>query len=387
MKVIVGGYGEIHLKGANRGFFLRKLENNIKRVLPASVQIIVEDARVIIKNFQDAEKVVDKLKKVFGLKNIWVSEQIEYSGPEDILKFLENIKIQGDFKIKVNRANKKFPIKSPEFSGICGGVILDKNKKAVVNLTNPAKTVEIDIRNNGVAFISLEHYKGIGGLPVGTSGRAVCLISGGIDSPVAAYLAMKRGMAVDFIHFSTPPYTSEMALDKVRTLCKKVCEYGVDSNLYIMPFTKISREIQTICHEEYMITLMRRFMIAIAEKVGIENSADCIITGENLAQVASQTIQGIASNNFVAKQLPILRPLICFDKEEIIHLAKQIDTYETSILPYEDCCTVFVPAHPSIKPKLNHVIKEENKLDFDNLIQTEYNKILCEKLQNSCADL
>ena len=170
------------------------------------------------------------------------------------------------------------------------------------------------------------------------------------------------------------------------TLCQQVNSFGNTGNLYVVPFTEIGSEIQKKCHDQYTITLMRRFMIALAEKIGLTHGADCIITGENLAQVASQTIQGITSNNFVARQLPILRPLICFDKDEIVHLAKQIDTYQTSILPYEDCCTVFVPSHPTIKPNLAAVLAEEKKLNFDTLVDSCYNNVVCKKLQNSCAE-
>lgn len=377
------GYGEIHLKGANRGFFLRKLEKNIKRILPAGVKLVVEDARVVVTNYTDETDIVKRLQKVFGLTTIKVCQQINYQTPDDILAYLQTVKLTGDFKIEINRANKNFPIKSPEFAALCGDVILRANKGAKVNVRAPQTVVQIDIRNNGLAFIATGVHRGLGGLPVGVSGRAVCLISGGIDSPVAAFLAMKRGLAVDFVHFTTPPYTSDLALQKVETLCQKVCEYGGEANLYVVPFTEVGAQIQKRCHEQFTITLMRRFMIALAEKIGLANGADCIITGENLAQVASQTIQGITSNNFVAKQLPILRPLICFDKEEIVNIAKQIDTYQTSILPYQDCCTVFVPTHPSIKPKLAEVLAEEKKLNFDSLVDSSYNETLCKKLPNT----
>lgn len=387
MNVIVCGYGEIHLKGSNRGFFLRRLEKNIKQVLPAPVKVVVEDARVVVTNYADEGETVARLKKVFGLTSIKVSTQINYQTPADILAYLRTIKLTGTFKVEVNRANKNFAIKSPEFAAQCGDAMLAQNPEAKVDVRDPQTVVQVDIRNNGIAFISTGAERGLGGLPVGVSGRALCLISGGIDSPVAAFLALKRGLAVDFVHFATPPYTSDLALEKVETLCKKVGEYGGAANLYVVPFTEIGAQIQKHCHDQYIITLMRRFMIAITEKIGLENGVDCIITGENLAQVASQTIQGIASNNFVAQKLPILRPLICFDKEEIVNIAKKIGTYQTSILPYQDCCTVFVPTHPAIKPKLEDVLAEEKKLDFDNLVLNGYNKTLCKKLPNSYATL
>jgi len=380
MSVIVCSYGEIHLKGSNRGFFVRTLMKNIRQVLTSDVKAEVTDTRIVVTNFTDAKPVIAQLKKVFGLTNIRVCQAINFNSPEDILKYLSTIKISGSFKIVINRADKTFTIKSPVFAPQCGDIVLKNNSQAKVDVQNPETVVQIEIRHNGVAYISTGIERGLGGLPVGVSGRAICLISGGIDSPVAAFLAMKRGLAVDFVHFTTPPYTSELALQKVVSLCKQVNSFGNNGNLYIIPFTEIGSQIQKCCHEEYTITLMRRFMVALAEKIGIEHSADCIITGENLAQVASQTIQGITTNNFVAKQLPILRPLICFDKDEIVHLAKQIETYQISILPYEDCCTVFVPSRPTIKPNLSTVLTEEEKLNFNLLVENCYQKVECREL-------
>ncbi len=380
MSVIVCSYGEIHLKGSNRGFFVRTLMKNIRQVLPSDVKAELTDTRIVVTNFTDSKPVIAQLKKVFGLTNIRVCKAINFNSPEDILKYLSTIKISGSFKIVINRADKNFPIKSPIFAPQCGDIILKNNPLAKVDVQNPETVVQIEIRHNGVAYISTGVERGLGGLPVGVSGRAICLISGGIDSPVAAFLAMKRGLAVDFIHFTTPPYTSELALQKVVSLCKQVNSFGNNGNLYIVPFTEIGSQIQKCCHEEYTITLMRRFMVALAEKIGVAHAADCIITGENLAQVASQTIQGITTNNFVAKQLPILRPLICFDKDEIVHLAKQIETYQISILPYEDCCTVFVPSRPTIKPNLSTVLAEEQKLNFEVLVENCYQKVECREL-------
>ena len=383
MSVIVCSYGEIHLKGANRGFFLRTLMKNIRQVLPEFVKAEVTDTRVLVTNFIDSKPIVDQLKKVFGLTWIRICESINFQKPEDILNYLSAVKINGTFKVVVNRADKNFPIKSPVFAPQCGDIILKNNSQAKVDVQNPNTVVQVEIRHNGIAYISTGVERGLGGLPVGVSGRAICLISGGIDSPVAAFLAMKRGLAVDFVHFTTPPYTSELALQKVVSLCKQVNSFGNTGNLYVVPFTEIGSEIQKHCHNEFTITLMRRFMIALSEKIGVEHKADCIITGENLAQVASQTIQGITSNNFVAQQLPILRPLICFDKDEIINIAKQIETFQISILPYEDCCTVFVPSHPTIKPSLQVVLAEEQKLNFKELVENCYQKVECRNLQNN----
>ena len=355
---------------------------NIRQVLPQGVKAEINDTRILVTNFIDAKSVVVCLKKVFGLTHIRVCESVNYQTPDDILSYLSKVKIAGSFKVVVNRADKNFPIKSPVFAPQCGDVILQQNPNAKVDVQNPDTIVQVEIRHNGVAFISTGCESGLGGLPVGVSGRALCLISGGIDSPVAAFLAMKRGLAVDFIHFSTPPYTSELALQKVVSLCQQVNSFGNTGNLYVVPFTEIGSQIQKKCHDQYTITLMRRFMIALAEKIGVEHGTDCIITGENLAQVASQTIQGITSNNFVAQKLPILRPLICFDKNEIIDLAKRIETYPISILPYEDCCTVFVPSHPTIKPNLAAVLAEEKKLDFNALVDKCYQNVACKTINS-----
>ncbi|MBO4823278.1 MAG: tRNA 4-thiouridine(8) synthase ThiI [Clostridia bacterium] len=386
MSVIVCSYGEIHLKGANRGYFLRTLMQNIRQALPEGVKATVKDTRILVTDFTDAKPVVNCLKKVFGLTHIRVCASVNYQTPADILNYLGQVKLNGTFKVVINRADKNFPLKSPVFAPQCGDVILKNNPQAKVDVQNPDTVVQVEIRHNGLAFVSTGCERGLGGLPVGVSGRAICLISGGIDSPVAAFMAMKRGLAVDFVHFTTPPYTSELALQKVISLCEQVNTFGNHGNLYVVPFTEIGSQIQKQCHDQYTITLMRRFMIALAEKIGVAHQADCIFTGENLAQVASQTIQGITSNNFVAQKLPILRPLICFDKDEIVHLAKQIGTYEISILPYEDCCTVFVPSHPTIKPNLAAVLAEEKKLDFDTLVDNCYNAIICKRLPNTSAE-
>lgn len=383
MSVIVCSYGEIHLKGSNRGFFLRTLMKNIRQALPSDVKTEVTDTRVLVTDYADAKPIVAQLKKVFGLTSIRVCESVNFNKPEDILSYIATVKVAGTFKVVVNRADKSFPIKSPVFAAQCGDAILKNNQQATVDVQNPNTIIQVEIRHNGISYISTGVERGLGGLPVGVSGRAICLISGGIDSPVAAFLAMKRGLAVDFVHFTTPPYTSELALQKVVSLCKQVNSFGNSGDLYVVPFTEIGSQIQKHCHEEFTITLMRRFMVALSEKIGIEHQADCIITGENLAQVASQTIQGITTNNFVAQRLPILRPLICFDKDEIIHLAKQIETFPISILPYEDCCTVFVPSRPSIKPTLETVLAEEQKLNFNELVENCYQKIECRKLQNN----
>jgi thiamine biosynthesis protein ThiI len=237
-----------------------------------------------------------------------------------------------------------------------------------VNVTNPDKTVFIDIRENDRAYIYSAVIKAVGGMPVGTAGRALVLLSGGIDSPAAAFLSAKRGLCVDFIHFASPPFTSELALDKISRLREKLCPFCGEIRVWVVPFTEIQKAIHGACADQYMITIMRRFMVRIARGFARENGCDCLVTGENLSQVASQTIQGITTNNICAGDIPILRPLITFDKSEIIDLAKKIGSYDISIEPHADCCTVFVPQKPVIKPTIARCEHEEEQLDLDGLV-------------------
>ncbi|MDR0384206.1 MAG: tRNA 4-thiouridine(8) synthase ThiI [Christensenellaceae bacterium] len=362
MKVIIARYGEIHLRKGNRGIFIKQLEKN--------TGLKVADERIVC---EYDEKIFNKLQRTFGITSVSIGEQVKHL---EILDEIEKMRFDGTFKVSVNRADRTFEYRSPELNAICGDIILKNNKNAKVDLVNPKTTIYIDIRPNDRAFIFKHRRRGPGGLPVGVSGRGLSLISGGIDSPVSSYLGAKRGLSIDFLHFASPPYTSEQALNKVKKLCGIVANYSMNCKLFVVPFTKIQEEIRKHCKEEYTITIMRRFMLVIAEKF----KYDCIITGENLAQVASQTVEGIASNNCVAGNSLVLRPLIFADKEEIIEKAKQIGTYETSILPYEDCCTVFVPRHPIIKPDIKKVEEEEKKLDFNKLAEEAYNEVCIHKV-------
>ncbi|MCL2755971.1 MAG: tRNA 4-thiouridine(8) synthase ThiI [Firmicutes bacterium] len=382
-KLIIARYGEIHLKGGNREFFLNRLLKNLRQRLGKGIKVEHFNTRIEISNYDgyDEQEILQKVRDTFGVFSTNIVDVIE-STKDAIFECIAKIKVNESFKVNVNRADKKFEIKSPEFAAMCGGIILDNNKDAVVDVQNPSVTINVDIRIGGRAYVYVDdtndNSKGAGGLPVGVSGRALVLLSGGIDSPVAACLAAKRGLTVDFIHFATPPYTNDLALKKIEKL-KGILEGHVGkTHLFVVPFTEISREIQKKCDDEYMITIMRRFMVRIAERVGLQLSkSDCIITGENLAQVASQTIQGIASNNFCATQLPILRPLITFDKSEIITMAKRIGTYNTSIEPHMDCCTVFVPNRPSIKPDISKVEEQEKRLDIERLVEESVKGITC----------
>lgn len=369
--IIIARYGEIHLKGNNRGLFLRALRANAVTAVGKLASVRLEGPRIVIYNYKrdDESYLVTRIANVFGVVSASPAVVVE-SKPESILKLISNMEIVGSFKAEVKRADKTFPYKSPEFAAMCGHAVLKHmGDKVKVDVTNPGTIVSIDIRENGKAYVYTKVSAGVGGMPVGTAGRALVMLSGGIDSPVAAWLAAKRGLAIDCVHFASPPYTSEFALDKVKRLVTKLSDYCGSIKLYVVPFTEIQEEIRARCKGEYMITIMRRFMVRIAEQLCLQNKDDVIITGENLAQVASQTVAGITSNNFCAKSKTILRPLITFDKSEIVSISKKIGTYEISIEPHADCCTVFVPRHPSINPNLKKVEAEENRLDVTALIE------------------
>ena len=395
-KVIVARYGEVHLKGENRGYFLRALERNVRAAVGAAAKVKTEQGRIVIipADPKTASATARRVANVFGIVSASVATDIEIAGEGSqniILEHLKTIKIAGTFKAEVNRADKTFPMKSTEFAAACGEVLLRENSGARVDVHTPERTIFIDIREGGRAFVYDTVIKGVGGMPVGTAGRALVMLSGGIDSPVAAWLAAKRGLEVTCVHFASPPYTSDFALDKVKRLVKKLEGYCGRVQLLVVPFTEIQEAIRKTCDEEYMITIMRRFMVRVCEKLSVATSPapppepektnvshaaqsakspwyDCIVTGESLAQVASQTIWGIASNNVCARSCPILRPLITYDKSEIVEIAKKIDTYDISTEPHLDCCTVFVPRHPMIKPVIEKCEAQEKALDNEGLV-------------------
>jgi thiamine biosynthesis protein ThiI len=379
--IIIGRYGEIHLKGDNRGFFLRALKTNIVERIAGRAKVAVDSSRVLLSEYNAAEEetLLQDLSSTFGIVSVSPATVVQ-STPQAILDFVKTIEIDCTFKAEVNRADKNFPHPSPKFAAMVGGAVLESNPKAVVDVINPKTVVNIDIRDNGHAYVFFRRIAGVGGMPVGTAGRSLVMLSGGIDSPVAAFYAAKRGLAIDCIHFASPPYTSSFALEKVKNLARRLEYYCGKINLHVVPFTDIQEQIRARCKEEYTITLMRRFMVRIAEQLGISNGNNCIITGENLSQVASQTVAGMASNNGCATVLPILRPLVMFDKSEIVECATKIGTYKTSIQPHADCCTVFVPRHPSIRPNLERVIRDEQNLDIDGLVQSALKNTHIEKL-------
>lgn len=370
MRVIVLRYSEIHLKGANRSYFENMLFSNIKTAL-AGYEYSLEKSttRYLIRAFNEdkTNELVDKLKNVFGLHSLSLASEVNSNIDEITQAALSYTKSDGSFKVVTNRADKTFPMRSMDLSAEIGGRILNACSYLTVDVKNPDWNINIDIRENGKTLIYRDVIKCVNGMPVGTGGKGILLLSGGIDSPVAGYMMAKRGMSIRALHFHSYPYTSQLAKDKVLQLAALLKKYSVHMTVDIVSVTKIQTEIHKKCPEEFMITILRRFMMRIAENIAKEKGIGAIITGESLGQVASQTLESIISTNSVVT-LPMFRPLIGFDKDEIIEIAKRIGTFETSILPYEDCCTVFLPKNPVTRPKLRIVEKVESALDVDELI-------------------
>ena len=368
-------YGEIGLKGKNRSFFESALVRNIRRGLAGTegLNVFRERGRVYLQHLDDPAAVSEKLSRVFGI----VSFSPVESAPMDLEAIQEKVLEEAiragcgagvTFKIETRRANKRFPIPSPEVSSRVGAYLLEHIPGLVVDVHSPQIMVHVEIREHE-AFVFSNSVPGPGGLPVGVSGRGALMLSGGIDSPVAGWLAMKRGISLVGVHFYSFPFTSERSLEKVLDLNKVLASYGGKFPVYVVPFTELQRQIRMNCPEPLYVTIMRRMMFRIAEAICEKERCSSIFTGENLAQVASQTIESIAVIEEVVS-LPTLRPVITMDKTEIIEIAKKIGTYDISIRPYEDCCTIFVPKNPATKPKLWDAQRAEEALDnFEELIK------------------
>jgi len=376
-KLIIIKYGEMTTKKDNIGLFLRKLKNNIENVLKEEqIKITYDNGRMFIECLENNfELVLDKLKKVFGIHEFIIGYELNTTELETIKASLEQlIKDQSltTFKVETKRSNKNYPLTSLEISKILGGVIL-KNKPGIqVDVHNPKTIIHIEIRLNK-SYIYFETHKGLGGYPVGTLGKGLLMLSGGIDSPVAGYLSMKRGVKLEAIYFESPPHTSIEAKNKVESLAKILATYNRDIKLHIINFTKIQETIYKSIPHEYLITIMRRMMYRISAKIAYHENCKILINGESIGQVASQTLTSMNAINCVVK-MPVIRPLACFDKLEIIELAKKIETYETSILPFEDCCTIFVPEHPVINPEIAKCEEYEAIIPFDTLIEEAIKK-------------
>lgn len=378
-KLLLLRYGELGLKGKNKGQFIKQLENNIRRALPEK-EVLSTWGRLWVRLDNDMDEVVERLKTVFGLYS--VSPVIECGRDSDMQAIadaahtvlLNSFPKGGTFKFESRRSDKTFPITSPELSKTIGGMVLPRlGNEYSVDVRKPEVTVDIEVRKEGI-YVYGETIPMSGGLPVGCSGKGVVMLSGGIDSPVCAYLAMKRGVKVEMIHFHSFPYTSERAKEKVVDLAEVLAHYSnAGLKLHVVHFTDIQMAIRENCREEYTITMMRRFMYRIAQRIAEERGAKVIFTGESVGQVASQTLESMYAIN-QAISMPVLRPLCCFDKEEIMEIAHKIGTYDISIRPYEDCCTIFLPEYPKIRPSLDDCLEMEKKLDIDGLIDDAMEK-------------
>ncbi len=376
--VIIVRYCEIHLKGNNRGFFERIFVENMEKALKGlKHEIRKQSGRYVIEGFnsQNTDLMVGKLKNVFGVHTLSVAMKVN-SSLDEIFEAVKLVApLSGTFKVDTHRADKKFPLNSMQINAEIGGRLLDLNNALTVDVHTPQSIIGIDLRENGTSLVFGNLINGVGGMPVGTAGKGMLLISGGIDSPVAGYMMAKRGMKLECIHFHSYPYTNMQAREKVEELAKVLAEYSCGTVLHVVKVTHIQEEIHKKCNGDYMVTLLRRFMMRIAERLAKKCGAQCLITGESLGQVASQTIEGMTSSGSVVENLPILRPLCGFDKNEIIARSRAMGAYDISIRPYEDCCTVFLPRHPVIHPKMADVLEEESKLDVQALIDEAFSTL------------
>ena len=376
--VLVKYAPEIFLKGLNRNKFEKKLKNNItKKLKDVEHQIVLDQGRWFIKS-NDLDEIVDRVRRVFGVQEVSIVTEIE--GTLDNIKeeALRRVKESNakTFKIETNRANKNFPKNSMEISREVGGYVLSNlGDNVSVDIHKPECKVQVEIREGSTyVFTNDDRVKGVGGLPYGMNGSTMLMLSGGIDSPVAGYLMANRGVELNCIYYHSHPYTSERAKDKVKDLAKILAKYTEKVNLFVVPFTEIQMEIIEKCREDELTIIMRRFMMRCACYLSEKRGIQSVSTGESIGQVASQTMEGLVVSSDVADR-PVFRPLISMDKEDIIDIAKDIDTFETSILPYEDCCTIFVPKHPKTKPRVLEIRKSEEALDIDTLVEKAINEM------------
>lgn len=386
-KVISASFGEIALKGLNRGYFENTLVKQIKSATRefGSPAIYKDQGKIYIEaNEEYFELIENRLRRIFGIVYISpcirVGKDFDEIGKASVEAFKEliNEKDIKTFKVETRRVDKNYPMKSPEVSSKIGGVLLRSFPDIKVDVHNPEAYLHIDIKQ--YCYVYTEKIKAYGGLPVGTNGKGLLLLSGGIDSPVAGFMMAKRGVKLSVVHYHSYPFTSERAVEKVKNLAQMLAMYCGNIKFHSVNLIDIQKEIHTNCPEDEMTIISRRFMMRIAEKIAVENDIDALITGESLGQVASQTIQGIHSTNS-SINMPVLRPLIGFDKVDIIDIAKDIETYETSIQPFEDCCTVFLPKHPVTKPKVEDIEESEKNLNVDELINNALKNMKVEIIQ------
>lgn len=363
-------YGEIYLKGLNRPYFMRALVSRVKEAAaPFGGKVWLHDARVFISDMTDMDACMERVRKVFGVHSVCPAVEMEKDNFEAICEqaSLMMKDVNGTFKVSARRADKRYFLDSPQINIKLGEYVLEHNEDHLsVDVHDPEHILSVEIRDQ--AYLYCKVYPAVGGMPVGTGGKAALLLSGGIDSPVAGYMIAKRGVQLVAVHYHSFPYTSEQAKQKVLDLARILSEYCCGIRVYVVPFTDIQMQIHEKCPEEYTTLIMRRYMMRIAEIIARREGALALITGESVGQVASQTMEALQVTNEVVS-MPVLRPLIGFDKIDIIEYAEKIGTYETSSLPYEDCCTVFTPRHPATKPKEEKIAYGEGKLEQDALIQ------------------
>ncbi len=371
-KLIIIKYAELSTKKGNINYFIKILKNNIiKKLENVNVEIISDKARMfIIPNEDNYEEIIKIIKNIFGIHKIVIGYELENNDLDyinnQVLKLIEN-NVFKTFKVITQRSNKDYPLTSMEISRKIGSFILKNINKLKVDVHNPELFINVEIRHHH-AYIYFEEIEGSKGLPVGVSGKGLLMLSGGIDSPVAGYLALKRGVSLEAIYFESPPHTSENAKNKVIKLRDLLTNYGNEIKLHVINLTEIQESIYKNIPHEYLITILRRMMYRISEKVAKKSKCHILINGESIGQVASQTLTSMKVIESVTT-IPVIRPLSTFDKSEIIELSKKINTYETSILPYEDCCTIFVPEHPVINPELDKCLEYERLIDYENLIE------------------
>ena len=383
-KVIIIKYGELSTKKDNINYFISCLKDNIRNSIKDDCKIIFDRGRMYIySNDENYNEILDKLKYIFGIHEINLGYKIDGNNLLDIennlIELIKDKKFK-TFKVETKRSYKNYKMNSMEISKYLGGVVLKTLKNISVDVHNPECLINVEVRNDS-SYIYFDKIKGIGGYPVGSLGKGLLMLSGGIDSPVAGYLALKRGVRIEGVYFESPPHTSEAAKNKVIELTKLLTKYSGYIKLHIVNFTEIQEEIYKNIPHEYLITIMRRMMYRITEKIAKRNNAKVIINGESIGQVASQTLTSMSAINNVTN-MPVIRPVACLDKLEIIDIAKNINTYETSILPYEDCCTIFVPDHPVINPTIEKCIEYEKLINVDELLNNAIKNTSTIKVQN-----
>ena len=361
-------FGEIFLKGLNRPVFLRKLVARVRSaVQEVQGHVWLSDSRLYVSDMTDMDEAIRRVTKVFGVHSVCRAIEMEKGDfnalCEQAVEILKDC--EGSFKVNARRSDKRYFMDSPAINMEMGGYILEHLPKLHVDIKKPDTVLSVEIRD--MAYLYTHPIMAVGGMPVGSNGKATLLLSGGIDSPVAGWMIAKRGVTVDAVHFNSPPYTSERAREKVLDLARILSESLCGIRVHVVPFTDIQMQIHEKCHEDYTTIIMRRYMMRIANAIARKEHSQALITGESIGQVASQTMHALSCTDAVA-DMPVFRPLIGFDKSEIIEIAQKIGTYETSNLPYEDCCTVFTPRHPATKPKMEIILEGESKLDSEALI-------------------